>query len=237
LKKDDRASTYDVCKEYFVNNIFSEYTDFMKVISWHKDVVLAVNQKVRQFIYRDTNLPLIMIGEKLLADSPIKDQAGYLIYTTNAEFMVKKVTMDRIEVAPKVFGNVAFTLNVKFYRCLVVGTQLSNPRTYMVEKEIWVIHEDSAALFNAGLDKVKQAILAVDKMKRFGQWSAFYNARDMFAAVKHNYAITAHKCQGSSYENAMVLDWDIRTSSKIEERNRILYTSVTRPRKYLFIIQ
>lgn len=47
--------------------------------------------------------------------------------------------------------------------------------------------------------------------------------------------IEVHNCQGSTYENAFVFLNDINANWKEEERKRILYTAITRPKKMLYI--
>lgn len=44
-----------------------------------------------------------------------------------------------------------------------------------------------------------------------------------------------HNCQGSTYDNAIVFYSDICANWNEQERKRILYTSVTRPRNKLYI--
>ena len=67
-------------------------------------------------------------------------------------------------------------------------------------------------------------------------WGKFYEAKRMFADIGYNYAITAHKSQGSTYETAFVVESDIDIQRDIENRNRIKYTAFTRPSKRLVII-
>jgi ATP-dependent exoDNAse (exonuclease V) alpha subunit len=55
--------------------------------------------------------------------------------------------------------------------------------------------------------------------------------------VMHNYAITAHKAQGSTYENVILIEEDLDRNKKIVERNRIKYTAYTRAKNKLFILK
>jgi ATP-dependent exoDNAse (exonuclease V) alpha subunit len=66
-------------------------------------------------------------------------------------------------------------------------------------------------------------------------WKDFYEAKKWSANLGYNYAITAHKAQGSSYENVLILENDLNLNSNIVERNRIKYTSYTRASNKLFI--
>lgn len=45
-----------------------------------------------------------------------------------------------------------------------------------------------------------------------------------------------HNCQGSTYKNAIVMEYDISLNPTLVEKNRILYTAITRASKRLFIV-
>jgi hypothetical protein len=49
--------------------------------------------------------------------------------------------------------------------------------------------------------------------------------------------VKTNEPQGSTYENCMVIDWDILINWKKREATRILYTAITRPKKYLFLVR
>lgn len=59
---------------------------------------------------------------------------------------------------------------------------------------------------------------------------------DDYADLRHTYASTAHKAQGSTFDVA-VIDWqDLQRSSNIAMLCRLLYVAVTRPSKYLVVV-
>ena len=45
-----------------------------------------------------------------------------------------------------------------------------------------------------------------------------------------------HNCQGSTYKNAIVMEYDISLNPTLIEKNRILYTAITRASKRLFVV-
>jgi hypothetical protein len=235
LQKDTREIIYQLCNEYFNNNYFKEYSDFMKVIAFHNDAVNAVNKRVRGMIFGQSKIPAIMPGEKLIADSPIKDIHAQIIFSTNAEMEVVSYDVREIEVDLWIQNRRQYRQMVKYYCCTVTPTQITHPK-YGGNLEIWIVHESSAHQMWLNMQKAEEDILQTPMFIRAASWREYYKVKETFAEVKYNYAITAHKAQGSSYESCMVLDWDIRTVNNHLDRNRILYTSVTRPRKYLFIV-
>jgi len=60
--------------------------------------------------------------------------------------------------------------------------------------------------------------------------------QERFAKVKYNYAITAHKSQGSTYQHVFLIEDDIDKNPRYIEKNRIKYTAVTRPAESLKIL-
>ncbi len=85
------------------------------------------------------------------------------------------------------------------------------------------MHEDSMAIFS-------QICAALKENTKFGwKWQAFYFfAEGLFADIKYNHAITVHKSQGSTYKSVIVNVGNIDRNPDSEERQRLLYTAVTR---------
>jgi hypothetical protein len=110
------------------------------------------------------------------------------------------------------------------------------------------------------LDIVTIPVLHEDDEKRYNSmlktyssektWYKFWELKEMFANVRYPYAITSHKCQGSTYTQAFVdvanfvdtYKWIIRdmdateAKKKIKERNQLLYTAITRASKRLVVL-
>jgi ATP-dependent exoDNAse (exonuclease V) alpha subunit len=100
--------------------------------------------------------------------------------------------------------------------------------------KIKVLHEDSEASYAKMLEELKQ--LAINR-KSTGPnlWIDFYDALKWPADIAYNYAITAHKAQGSTYENVFLMEDDINANQNIVERNRIKYTSYSRASHKLYV--
>lgn len=240
IDKDDKDTIYRICETYFVNDIFPNYPDFMKVIAWRNVAVNAINKKVRSFIYKDfiteftPVLPALMPEEKMIVDEPIKDPTGlYILLTTNSEFVVKNYKVAETRYRGKVKDHIVVDESFLYYDTLI---EYSNNKGKATTR-IMVIHEDSLNNYNVALDSLKIYAQRMGKWDRIDAWKAFYKLHNFFAKIKYNYAITAHKAQGSTFENVMMLEWDMYENKKAEERNRIRYVAATRARKYLFIIK
>lgn len=227
LPKIQKEQLYQICDNYFNNEFFKAYPDYMKVIAYRNDTVNAINAKVRNIIYGEGVLPKIKIGEKLVADAPITYHGGdKVLYTTNDEFEVVDFKIE----SRLTYKSKDVEINCKYYD---VTTKNINGDLITIA----IIHESEEPTLNAITKMLKDRALSVqDPGIRKWAWKTFFEVDRHFAKVKYNYAITGHKSQGSSFQNCMVLMWDIMQNFKKLEAERILYVALTRPRHNLCII-
>ena len=248
IEKKANDLIYQICDIYFANKIFKDYPDFMKVIAWRNITVNAVNNKVRELIYKEDmlssgtkieqarfKLPMLMPEEKMIADSPIKNEQNMIILTTNAEFVVKRYNIKAVTHTATANEEVIARNEYKYYD---TDIETMNQKGQLKKHTIRILHEDCVQAYQHTLELFKIKIAQIsDAGIRAGCWRKYYELFNLFAKVKYNYAITAHKAQGSSYENCMMIEWDMYQNTRYEERNRIRYVAATRARKYLFIIK
>lgn len=230
----DKAVLYNLCESYFKSENFDKDSDFIKVIAYTNKVVDFMNAKIRSFIYAEQysvqTLPKIVAGDRLIADAPIVEDLGFkkiMKFQTNDEFEVIST-----EISSR---NLFENLEVKIYVAKVKYWDQQSLSWKLDSVDI--IHEDSEKTYDEVMANIKKKALEVVPDQRGMWWKIYYGLEEKFARVKYNYAITAHKSQGSTYDNAIVIMADIDTNFKIEERNRIKYVAVTRARNHLFIVE
>ena len=220
-----KEEMWDVLYPYFTSDNFKDDPDYAKVIAWTNRTVDYYNNLIRRMIYGQDVLPRIMKGEMLIADSPImEDGTTRILFTTNEEMEVMDYTIKEEDINHGQFM-------LKYYDTKVVNLES--------ERESWVriIHEDSMETYKEILNMLKEVALSHQgNYKAVQCWREYYEFQENFASVKYNYAITAHKSQGSTYDYAFVIDYDMNLNKKLSERNRIKYTACTRPRKILHIV-
>ena len=86
-----------------------------------------------------------------------------------------------------------------------------------------VMHEASARDYANELESLA-ATARVDKRR----WRDYWALREAFHQLRHGYAVTAHRAQGSTYEQVFV-DWrDILINQNRKEAYQCLYVAVTR---------
>lgn len=229
----DRSKIRPLLNEMFNNPQFKADADYAKVIAWRNKSVNYVNGIVREILYGAKAKPFV-VGEKLIANKPIFEKTStrwgpsYTIqFNTSEEMEVTEViqcTRNNHEGGFRLSMEV-YNLKVKFYDPV---DRIWN--TAFID----VIHKDSVAAFNDLLEKAKAKALRTKNTK---DWIVYYDIMKWSANVAYNYAITAHKAQGSTYTNVLLMEEDLDFNPQIVERNRIKYTAYSRPKNKLYILR
>ena len=200
--------------------------DFVKIIAWKNESVNRYNKAVRQYVFGE-GIPMLVAGDKLIADSPVFESDHKTIaIATNSEMMVLGTTVD--------VENYSDDYSIKFYRAHVKVYDSFKYNEYILK----IVHEDSIPVYNELLKmqaNLAKSFPAGSQLAK-SSWYDYYNFIKHWAQVKYSYCITTHKSQGSTYRTACALEYDIMTNRKVYERNRILYTACTRPSKELYVI-
>lgn len=246
----DEAGIRIIFNAHFDCEKFRQDADHMKVICWRNATVDAFNKIIRGQLYANvplpegiTILPFIMVGEKLIVDKPVILENNKVLLTTNEEIEVLSYELKETEVrylmaemVNREWVGKQETFNVRYYNTVVRYFDEDGDEA---ECNIRILHEDDQAKIAAATKKIADTanLVTYGNILRSKLWYAFYGLQRKFAAVKYNYAITAHKSQGSTYENCMVIDWDFGYNKNIEERNRIRYVGVTRSRTLLYFVK
>jgi hypothetical protein len=105
----------------------------------------------------------------------------------------------------------------------ITATDRIRMKYYVINDTVKVLHEHSDAIFKHLSTSIKE------NCAKFG-WD--YHARDyfleQFADIKYNHAITIHKSQGSTYKSTVMNIGDINLCRDESDKQRLLYTGVTR---------
>ena len=194
--------------------------DYCKVVAWRNSTINAFNAIIRKFLFGADAKPLI-VGEKLIADKPVIEGKEVII-NTNEDLTVLKIEDAEMLIELE---------NIKYHNVVVKGDTGTNT-VKIIDKEPKNLKKFNKACENlAALAKT-----CSDKFAKIKAWKKFYKTKETFAEVKYNYAITAHKAQGSTYTNAFVIASDICVNPNLEDRRRILYTACSRPKEKLFLL-
>ncbi len=99
-------------------------------------------------------------------------------------------------------------------------------KSWRGEEELLIPNSDGD---KKNFDKSVNAI-AIRARNRQESWGKFWALKNAISEVKHRYSMTAHRSQGSTFENVIVNCNDIPDS-------RLMYTAVTRASKKLFLLK
>jgi len=206
-----------ILEKYFKSPNFDKDPNFIKVLCWTNKAVDYYNKKIRELIY-GVNCGKLCVGEKMVCNKPITDSKKKVLLNNNDEFVIES------------FGVKTENFNSKIsYYSVKIN---SNGKTYTIK----ILAEKSEDEYKKELKNLKTKAIESSAYLKRNAWVKYYNFLEKYADVKYNYALTVHKAQGSTFENAIVINCDIaRIGDKIE-RNKLLYTAITRAKNKLFII-
>lgn len=207
-------------KKAFCSDVYEEYPDAFKCLSWRNAMVESYNDSIRNAMYDDDPATPFEIGERIVAKAPVMDVAEYrasgeesFVATTDEEGTVRSVVtthhpvFEFIEVYSVVFENEAGEA--------VCGYMPTRAGRREFQKHKNKLYEDA-------------------KTQR-GMWPKFWLFVGMFADLAPCHALTVHRGQGSTYRTAFVDVNDIMSVREERDRLRMLYTAATRPSKSLIL--
>lgn len=225
VTRNDSRPFRDALKYMFSSKQFKADADVAKMVCWRNDTVAGYNTLARRLVY-GPDAPQFIEGESLIAYAAVTDDEGMILIENNTEMEVLSFKANKRMISKQVTLDY-FDVRVLYY---VDG----RPK----ELEVYILAEHSVKAFNKFLDSVA----ALAKSYPFGSasrsktWRTFYEMKGTFADIRYNYAITGHKCQGSTYRYTFLLEEDINASPDVYLRNRIKYTGVTRHNHGVFIL-
>lgn len=232
---ESRSSFRTILEKYFKTDRFKDDPEYCKIIGWRNKTISSMNDLVRKVIYGEEALSSkILIGEKLIANSPILEK-DTIIFNTNDEFTVESFEVESEDLRFKVSDHPdddPYPISLKHYEALVSYFDEDDD---LVRRTIRILHEDSEEEFKKLANVLK--IRAINKKGKDKSWLVYYNFLRRYADVMYGYSITSHKAQGSTYDTVFLLEDDIDVNWNIIERNRIKYTAYTRSSRKLYVIK
>lgn len=185
----------------------------IRYLAYTNKCVNDFNRRVRSEMYHRPHR--VEIGETIIFNRPYVVSSNEL-YNNNEE--VKIETLDDTIYTLRYPTNKKGGTNIREFKC------------YIANDELPILHEESINDFIEFTSYLKQRAL----VKRI-LWKDYYDVLNSFISFKHRYAMTIHKAQGSTYREVF-LDLDnIRTNDRADEREKLLYTAITRASECLII--
>jgi len=183
-----------------------------KAIAWRNVTVDSLNRMIRAHIFEDVTKAFLP-EDRIVLMEPAKGPDDQIIGTTDEEGTVVSAEVGWHPEWPEYK---VWHLNV---------TSDTNAALGLV-----VLHEDSLHRYDRQVLKMANEARANSRL-----WRDYWEFREAFHKVKHSYAITAHRSQGSTYHTVFV-DWrDILLNRNKTEAYRCLYVACTRASKRLIL--
>lgn len=187
--------------------------DFCKVVAWRNVTVDSYNALVRKAIWGSESLRPWLVDDRVIFTAPAKNLEDEIIATTDDEGTVIR--------AEETWHPVWQEFKIWNVQVQIDGGQLVTAR---------VLHPECRMVFERKAEEMAAAARA-DKRK----WKSFWEFKEAFHGLRHGYAITAHRAQGSTYDTTFV-DWrDVMLNRDRAEAFRCLYVACTRSRKRLVL--
>lgn len=223
LTKDDNAEgegVWQVSREDFERRIMADAEaglfsrpSHAKAIAWRNVTVDKLNTLIRAKLFDNASQERWLPDDRVILTEPARTLDDEPLASTDDEGVITHIDTGQ---HPRYDAFKVYNIHITF----------DDNRTGVLR----VLHEDSFRDHAAHAEALAVAARAEPR-----KWCLFWQFQESFHKIRHAYAITAHRAQGSTYDTAYV-DWrDILTSPNRAEAFRCLYVACTRPKKRLIL--
>ncbi len=227
-------TTYDITRSKFNSIIPEQLANFAdgksKIALWTNEGVLRYNNKVRESLYPSytkVNLPkylpddLIITTSSsiLVTDMEYLNDTGILRIATSATDIYTD-TDGRVLSCTKVVVDLCKALQVECYKLHVVSELEGDIVLYEL-----VHSSDYKRIADYYEHKAWAYTSKEGKSKAYRERALILKS---FVMLKHFYASTVHRLQGSSVPNVLVIASDINRNSNVVERAKMTYVACSR---------
>lgn len=207
-----------------VTDSFNIDTDLenTRVVAWTNERVDDINRVIRKKIYGE-GADRFVVGERIVTGGPIKDEEGNIVLSTDEECIVTAVSPSSIydERGDTTWNTI----------CLCLQPIYANVSQVFAH----VVDEGQATEYRRHLEALADKAKKQPKGQQGMYWRFFHEFKELFADIKYCYAITIHRCQGSSYDTTIVDVKNIMLNPRRSERQRLIYVGFSRARRHLIL--
>jgi len=186
-------------------------TNTTKVIAWRNVTTKMYNDLIRRGIF-GASAGFYEVGERIIAASPCI-VGGEVVLATDEEAIVESMVESRHPMSPE-------------FECIELKARTEDNRVI----RLTVLHPRSDQIFKNAVQSLAHKAKVEGKV-----WKQFWAMKELFHDVKYAYAITAHRAQGSTYENVYVDYQDILLNRERREAFQCLYVACSRPTTKLLL--
>ena len=187
-----------------------------KCVAWRNVTVDKYNSFIRGHIFgrQEARTNAWLAGDKIVATSMLKGLDDDIFMRTDEEATVLQVAL----------GHHPIHNDFTIFNILAED---ENGRKVTIRS---LTPEGQFALNN----RLNELSMEAKSGKKY-KWREFWRLKEAFNEIRHSYAITSHRSQGSSYRKVFVDLEDIMLNRNRQEAFRSLYVSCTRQREELYV--
>ncbi len=210
LVRANREEFLEQALQRFVADEYRRDANHCRILAWTNEQVRSFNSEVRTRIL-GPDAPEYTEGEWLVLDEAYRPEEDGPMLPVSSELRLRRIERAQMDG----------------YSTWLITTE--------DDVELRVISAESRAAFEADLRRRRKKAAETKGKGATKAWEAYYRHRERFATVAYPFAQTVHKAQGSTFRNAFVYLPDLRRNTRSRERNRLLYTAITRPSHLLVL--
>lgn len=238
--------TQEEIANLYIQQLSYEPNSIVKIVCFTNKTVELYNNIIYYTLYGNTGNQLFSIGERIIVNTQCKAQQ--IIGDNYGEPVLKStslITSDELLVlASEVMYHPVFTE----YLCNKLTIQsLEIPENkyivYVANDKLLVQREVSSIFNKRKMEVVKLKKIKDETSQEYTEQQTLvkqlaingWGLRNAFADIRHSYAITSHKSQGSTYDCVIV---DYTDLDKIQDDNifnKAIHVAITRSSKYLIL--
>lgn len=206
----------------FVDSILDSYTNHSdckhtRALAWTNARVADLTMYIRKKLF-GRDVEAFVVGERVATGSPVIEES-IVVIPTDIECIVSSVTLETVEY--KYAGNLS-----EFYTCYSI---VITPEGNYAQCFVTVLHDTELERANAKLNAIAEKAKRLPRGEAFKLWKEYHHFKDFFATLKHCYAMTVHRSQGSTYEKVFVDISDIQRCPHARMRKQLAYVACSRP--------
>jgi len=231
----DKREFRQMILDKFKSEEFQKDTDYCKVIAWKNDTVMMSNGVIREQLL-GKNTDIVEISDLLMGYRSVSEEKQrFNIIENSADYRVMK----KAELEENVYGIMGYRVQLredlakgrfKHQNVFIINT--NNHENLHLYAEMHDFFRDMGKSNKKNWKKYYEFRRCNILMKTIDKYRNGLYRSSMDVIVKdldYGYAITGHKCQGSTYSHVFVMENDINNNWVLKERNQIKYVALTRP--------
>lgn len=244
FKQLSQEEFYKELLEKYFNSEYLQNPNLTKTLCWTNDTVVKVNGYLRNKILQSKEM--ITVGDIMMGYRTITKETRISVPAYIGNKSYDKTEIDYSTVVRNSVDYIVTDVSLEVRRILGVDYKFYKTKVKDQATPMWILHPDS---YN---DFVREHDERLIKARTYRSWKPYYNFKEEFVLkhtltstiinykgeyekipkdIDYGYAITVHKCQGSTYENVGTLLKDLMRNFTAKERRQLIYVAVSRTSK------